>query len=67
MDMWAVGCIMGEMIDGQPMFPGENELDQIYQIKKAFGSLTAGQESILKSSRRFQGIKFPEIKIREPL
>lgn len=23
-DMWAVGCIMAELIDGQPLFPGEN-------------------------------------------
>lgn len=26
-DIWAVGCIMGELIDGQPLFPGENEID----------------------------------------
>lgn len=23
-DMWALGCIFGELIDGNPMFPGEN-------------------------------------------
>lgn len=23
-DLWAVGCIFGELIDGMPMFPGEN-------------------------------------------
>jgi len=22
-DMWAIGCIMGELVDGQPLFPGE--------------------------------------------
>jgi cyclin-dependent kinase-like len=26
-DMWAVACIMGELYDGQPLFPGENEID----------------------------------------
>ena len=26
-DTWAVACIMGELIDGQPLFPGENEID----------------------------------------
>ena len=31
-DIWAVACIMGELIDGQPMFPGENEIDQLYLI-----------------------------------
>jgi cyclin-dependent kinase-like len=29
-DMWAIGCIMGELIDGQPLFPGESEIDQLY-------------------------------------
>lgn len=23
-DIWALGCILGELVDGQPMFPGEN-------------------------------------------
>jgi cyclin-dependent kinase-like len=32
--MWAVGCIMGELLDGQPMFPGESEIDQLYIIQK---------------------------------
>jgi len=26
-DIWAVGCIMGEITDGQPLFPGESEVD----------------------------------------
>ncbi|KAF3686614.1 Cyclin-dependent kinase-like 5 [Channa argus] len=27
-DMWSVGCILGELSDGQPLFPGESEIDQ---------------------------------------
>ena len=34
--MWAVGCIMGELSDGQPLFPGESEIDQLYVIQKVF-------------------------------
>ncbi len=26
-DMWALGCILGELTDGQPLFPGESEID----------------------------------------
>lgn len=26
-DMWAVACIMAELIDGDPLFPGDNEVD----------------------------------------
>mgnify|MGYP000986006826 FL=1 len=33
-DMWAIGCIMGELTDGQPLFPGESEFDQLEVIQK---------------------------------
>lgn len=33
-DMWAIGCIMGEILDGQPLFPGETEIDQLFIIQK---------------------------------
>lgn len=36
-DMWAVGCIMGELIDGQPLFPGDSDIDQLYVIQKLLG------------------------------
>lgn len=26
-DIWAIGCIMGELTDGDPLFPGESEID----------------------------------------
>ena len=32
-DMWAIGCIMAEISDGQPIFPGESEVDQLYIIQ----------------------------------
>ncbi|CAF3393726.1 unnamed protein product, partial [Rotaria sp. Silwood2] len=27
MDMWSVNCILGELIFGQPLFPGRHYLD----------------------------------------
>lgn len=38
-DMWAIGCIMGELTDGQPLYPGESEIDQLYVIQVIFGFL----------------------------
>ena len=38
-DVWAIGCIMGELTDGQPLFPGESEIDQLYVIQKVLLSL----------------------------
>lgn len=28
-DMWSLGCIMAELYTGYPLFPGENEVDQL--------------------------------------
>ena len=32
-DVWSIGCIIGELSDGQPLFPGESEIDQLMVIQ----------------------------------
>ncbi|CAD8081646.1 unnamed protein product [Paramecium primaurelia] len=60
-DIWAIGCIMGELIDGQPLFPGENEMDQLYLIQKIIGPLTQEQMERFQKNQRYIGMKFPDI------
>ncbi|KAG1693817.1 hypothetical protein DVH05_022919 [Phytophthora capsici] len=31
-DMWSIGCIFAEMAHGQALFPGDSEIDQLFQI-----------------------------------
>ncbi|XP_025030985.1 mitogen-activated protein kinase 15-like, partial [Python bivittatus] len=31
-DMWSIGCILGEMLLGKPLFPGTSTVNQIEQI-----------------------------------
>ena len=38
-DVFAVGCLMGEMADGQPMFPGESDADQLHVVQRALGGV----------------------------
>ena len=57
-DVWAIGCIMGELIDGQPLFPGESEIDQLYIIQKILGPLTRAQTEMFLRNPRFLGLKF---------
>ena len=52
---------MGEMIDGQPLFPGESEIDQLYLIQKTLGPLTLKQQEQFSKNQKFVGLKFPEI------
>jgi len=30
--MWSLGCILGEMLLGKPLFPGSSTLNQIERI-----------------------------------
>jgi len=60
-DLWAIGCIMGELIDGQPLFPGESEIDQLYVIQKVMGPLTSDQMELFLRNPRFLGLKFPDM------
>lgn len=66
-DLWAIGCIMGELTDGQPLFPGESEIDQLYLIQKVLGALTAEQQEVFQKNPRFVGLKFPEMTRAETL
>ena len=37
-DIWAMGCIFGELLNGSPIFPGVNEIDQLGRIGQFLGS-----------------------------
>ena len=66
-DMWAIGCIMGEISDGQPIFPGESEVDQLYIVQKIIGPLTAEHVELFMANPRFAGLKFPDMSKPETL
>merc|ERR550539_893899 len=37
-DIWSVGCIFAEMVNGQPLFPGNSDADQLQKIFKILGT-----------------------------
>jgi len=49
-DMWSVGCILAELYTGVPIFPGENEHEQLACIMEVIGLPDAS--IVNRSSRR---------------
>lgn len=43
-DLWALGCIAGEMTDSQPLFAGTSDIDQLSCIQKVLGPITEQQK-----------------------
>lgn len=39
-DMWSVGCIIGEMALGKALFPGDSEIDTVFRIFRLLGTPT---------------------------
>jgi len=37
-DVWSIGCILAEMINQRPLFPGDSEIDEIFRIFKTLGT-----------------------------
>ncbi|KAK9804826.1 hypothetical protein WJX72_007488 [[Myrmecia] bisecta] len=59
-DIWSVGCVMAELLLGQPLFPGESGVDQLVEIIKVLGTPT--REEIHSMNPNYTEFKFPQIK-----
>lgn len=48
-DMWSVGCILGELLGGKPMFPGTSTMNQLDKILGVTGRPSAEDIESIKS------------------
>lgn len=42
-DMWSLGCILAELYTGYPLFPGENEVEQLACIMEVSTETTGNR------------------------
>ncbi|XP_073446696.1 cyclin-dependent kinase-like 2 [Dendrobates tinctorius] len=66
-DVWAIGCLITEMLTGEPLFPGDSDIDQLYHIVKCQGNLTPRLQELFYKNPLFAGVTLPEIKEVESL
>lgn len=60
LDVWSAGCVLAELLLGQPIFPGDSGVDQLVEIIKVLGTPTRDQ--IKEMNPNYTEFKFPQIK-----
>ncbi|XP_068470170.1 shaggy-related protein kinase eta-like isoform X4 [Phaseolus vulgaris] len=56
-DIWSAGCVLAELLLGEPLFPGDNAVDQLVEIIKVLG--TPSEEEVCCSNSN--NFKFSQI------
>jgi serine/threonine protein kinase len=58
-DLWSAGCVVAEMLLGQPLFPGGTGVDQVVEIIKVLGTPTRDEMYAMNES--YKEFKFPAV------
>lgn len=58
-DVWSGGCVLAELLLGQPIFPGESGVDQLVEIIKVLGTPTQAQVAAMNPN--YTDFRFPLI------
>ncbi|TPX31432.1 hypothetical protein SmJEL517_g05237 [Synchytrium microbalum] len=59
-DIWATGCILAELTNGQPLFPGDTDVDQLYRIVRCLGPLCKRHLDVFMRNPMFVGVRVPD-------
>ena len=64
-DIWSVGCVILEMLNGVPLFIGESSVDHLIEVIKVMGTPTKSQVIDMNPEYDLSDYKFPKIKKKE--
>ncbi|KAI5643099.1 protein kinase domain-containing protein [Phthorimaea operculella] len=59
-DLWSVGCIIAEMVNKQPLFAGESDIEQLAIVLRHLGTPTEDSWPGHHELPDFHKISFPE-------
>ena len=65
-DIWSVGCILGELLGRTALFPGENYLDQIQRIISVLGTPSYDDISYITNEQALKFIKSLPKRSKQP-
>ncbi|XP_065715673.2 cyclin-dependent kinase 20 isoform X1 [Patagioenas fasciata] len=57
-DLWAIGCIFGELLNLSPLFPGDNDIEQLCCVLRALGTPSASAWPELPTLPDYPKIRF---------
>nr|XP_022902335.1 cyclin-dependent kinase-like 4 isoform X2 [Onthophagus taurus] len=66
-DVWAIGCVLAELIRGEALWPGKSDVDQLYLIRSSVGDLLPRHMQAFKTNDFFQGVTLPVPQQLQPL
>eukprot|EP00002_Diphylleia_rotans_P026105 TRINITY_DN5194_c0_g1_i3.p1 TRINITY_DN5194_c0_g1~~TRINITY_DN5194_c0_g1_i3.p1 ORF type:complete len:582 (-),score=128.42 TRINITY_DN5194_c0_g1_i3:599-2344(-) len=64
-DIWAIGCMVAELKNGAPLFPGESDIDQLRLIMRAFGPLPRCLVEVFEKNPLFKNSAAPTVTSEE--
>lgn len=56
-DVWAIGCLFAEMMAGEPLFPGDSDIDQLFLIIKVMGKMSQRHQQLIGRNPMYKGLK----------
>lgn len=65
-DVWAIGCVLAELIRGEPLWPGKSDVDQLHLIRCTLGQLSARHLAVFRNNQYFAGVTLPELPSGQP-
>ncbi|KAB7496546.1 Cyclin-dependent kinase-like 2 [Armadillidium nasatum] len=58
-DIWAIGCLLAEILSGEPLFPGESDIDQLFHIIQTLGELSSSHQNLVSKNPMLSGLRMP--------
>ena len=59
-DIWAIGCMLWELLEGHPLFPGDSDIDQLSRIINCFGKLSERQVEVYNNNPMYRDVELPK-------